>query len=625
MLALDKAIALEPKNIQYLQDKARLANWLKDEKLALKTYQQILILNPNDVIANKMLNLAKNPQPTQKVVVKSPLQNALDNANNAAATHQYNLAAQWMKKAIALNPGDVSLYIKLSQIYGTAKQPKLALEAIEKAIALDPTNIEYLRTRGVLGSWLKDPKIMADSYIRILKMRPTDEDALIKYASALLWLGKTDEAIKVYRRTLAIYPKNDKVWLQYAEVQSWNGDFLGSLKALKCYCRLKGEDFDYLKTKARIMALAGRYKTARLINEPLLYKNTTNPYLLITEVTALNNAYEKTKAVNTLKYLNTIAPMDNQVKGLNNIILTPLRSNINVEGVFTSASDTTNITNVPVTAEYVLSPATRLTFRGLYEKAGAKIGTGLETIDGEPSISDESAMVGFKHQFAGLFDLSASVGGLKIQTKNNYAIYKAEATTNLSQSAKITVQTLYDLYRPYLIPQSPRSISLEIREQRNSAYLEWQPFIQKYLNVLVTHGDLSNSNGYWHYNIWPKARVWASQHWLVTLGANADIWRYRKRTDAGYYAPLDFKGYEATAEFYYAHTDNVGLGFWGGFGLQKDETFKHYYYEEDLGVQLFLGIFKDWQLKPRAAYTLRKNPVGQYDSWSVGVVLTRRF
>jgi hypothetical protein len=162
-------------------------------------------------------------------------------------------------------------------------------------------------------------------------------------------------------------------------------------------------------------------------------------------------------------------------------------------------------------------------------------------------------------------------------------------------------------------------------ESRRSAFIEWQPFVQKYLNVLVSQSDLSDNNGYWHYNIWPKARVWSSQYWLVTLGVDADLWRYRKRTSDGYYAPREFNGFEGTAEFYYAHSDNVGLSFWGGFGMQKDELFPRYFYEEDLGAQLFVGIFTDWELKAKAGYTLRYNPVGKYDCWSAGMVLTRRF
>jgi hypothetical protein len=59
--------------------------------------------------------------------------------------------------------------------------------------------------------------------------------------------------------------------------------------------------------------------------------------------------------------------------------------------------------------------------------------------------------------------------------------------------------------------------------------------------------------------------------------------------------------------------------------MQKDELFPHYYYEEDLAAQVFLGIFTDWALQMKAGYTLRDNPTGKYYCWSTGVSLTRRF
>lgn len=298
---------------------------------------------------------------------------------------------------------------------------------------------------------------------------------------------------------------------------------------------------------------------------------------------------------------------------------------MNLGTEYIAASDTTKILSIPLTAQYFLTPTFSLLFRGLYERSTAAIGSGLETYNGNGSIFDESAMVGFATQVQSLFNLSAVAGGLKIQNENNHGIYELNFNPNIGETAKLTFTNLHNLYRPYLVPQSPRSISLQIMETRNGIYLEWQPFIQKYLNLLVSYSELSDTNSYWHYNIWPKARIFGSEHWKVTVGVNADIWQYKKRLANGYYDPLDFNGYEATIETYYIQSENVGYSLSGGFGMQKDETFPHYYYEEDFAFQAFWGLYTDWQLRLKGGYTLRENPTGNYHAWSTGLILTRRF
>lgn len=256
---------------------------------------------------------------------------------------------------------------------------------------------------------------MADSYLRILKLRPADQNAIENYPSALLYAGKTDAALKFYRQILKANPANDIIWLKYADTLTWVGDFTRSLKALESYRRLRGENVDYLKIKARVFALTGWYNSAFEINNSLLLKDKNNSYFLTTEILALNKGFQVQKAVDELETLNQRIPKNKQDAGLKKVLLTPLRSNINLEGVYTSASDTTRITNIPVTGQYFISPVTSILFLGLYENAKADNGSGLDTFNGRTSISDESAMIGFSHQFARWFNFSASGGGVKMR------------------------------------------------------------------------------------------------------------------------------------------------------------------------------------------------------------------
>ncbi|STX29747.1 protein with TPR motifs (protein-protein interaction motif) [Legionella beliardensis] len=626
--SINSALKIEPNNIQFLEVKAMYASWLKDYALAKEVYQNILKLDPrNKVAINGIANINNTVYlpPINIVKPKSRYDSLIDLANNYAVKRQYSAAAQVIKQAIQLKPRNAALYKQLATIYATAKDAKNAYLAITEAVRYAPFNISYWRDRAKIAAWAEEKAATQESYEQILKLKPNDEDAMLQLAHTLAWRGFTDEAIENYRALLSLYPQNKEGWLQYAEVSSWVEGYPISFDALAHYQRLGGEPKKYLEVKARLLALSGYYESSLAINDLLLTTNPNSTYLLSTEVTALLKGLQVNRAVATLDKALQIAPTDPALQGLKNIVLTPLRSNINLGFNYTGATDTTNIYHIPtLNVQYFLKPSTSIQLQGIYEYATADKDSGLNPINGGTSIGDESLMVGLSHQFASLFNLTGLVGGLNVDGEDQHLIYDILFNTNLDERTVLTVESLRNLYRPYLVPQSPRLISLQIMENRIGMTLQWQPYIQKYLNIVLSHSDLSDYNGYWHYNIWPKMRVYSSQYWQVNLGINADDWRYKRRTNSGYFSPLHFQGYEGTIELYHGFTENIGMSLSGGFGMQKDETFPRFFYEEDLAAQLFLGIFTDWQLKISGAYTLRENPIGAYQSWYSGLIITRR-
>ncbi|MDP3558944.1 MAG: tetratricopeptide repeat protein [Legionellaceae bacterium] len=632
--AYQKAIHLNPQNPVLYQNLSKVYASANKPENAIASIEGALRLDPNNVeylkskdVLEKWLNNTKSLSPEKSLHTEKPLSpfdHLIFQANEAAINHRYVEAANATKKAILLKPNDSILYKKLSEIYATAKQPQLALAAINKAISLNPTSIDYWRSKATLAAWAGDQTQTQLSYEKILKLKPLDQDALLNYAHSLAWQGKTDLAIRAYTRFLHHYPKIADGWVQYAEVLSWTARFRDALSALDHYRQLKGQTWVYRKTLARILALAGRFTSSLTINEPLLRARPKDPYVLSTEVTAQTDAFQTDKALVYLKKLNEISPNDPEVMNLNDIILTPLRSSIDIEGDYTSANDTTRIEDFPVRGQYFLTPTTSLLLQGLYERATAAPGSGLVPVNGGTSIWDQSARVGFTTQIASL-NLKGLVGGLKIQGGDNHGIYDALVNTNVGETAQLTVENFRDLYRAYLVPQTPKSISLQVMETRIGGQLQWQPFIQQYLNTVLSYSNLSDNNSYVHLNVWPKSRIYGSERLLVTVGVDGDLWQFRRRATDGYYSPLRFIGYEGTVEIYYAQSKNIGYGVSAGFGLQKDETFPHYYYEEDLAAQMFFGIFTDWELQLRGGFTLRNNPIHNYNCSVGSIVLTRRF
>ena len=628
--AINQSLQLDPNNLVSLRTKATLATWLGQYPLAINTYQQILNHAPQDKQAldglafdKHLMNPLKEKHSTL-VQQPNPFVQLMNTANHEALQHHYDKAAQAIKQAIKLKPNEADLYKKLSEVFASANQPQLALTAINKALDKTPDRIAYLRARGQLAAWAGDKAQSQDSYQQILTLKPHDQEAMLQLAHSLAWSGQTDASIRAYKQYVQRYPQSPEGWINYAEVVSWTGNYIDALRALAQYTRIKGHTTAYRTTLARILALIGRYKSALALNSPLIKKKPTDAYVLTTGVIAYTKALQTDKAIYYLTELLKHHPTDPQLQGIKDTTLTPLRSSITVESSYTVASDTTRIIDSPLRGQYFVNHTTSLLIQGLLEHAAASIDSSLRPVNGGSTVADESAKIGFTTQINAI-NVNALLGALTIQKERRHGIYEVGLETNYGETATIKLASIHDLYRPYLIPQSPKSISLQIMETRFGGAFQWQPTVEHYVNGVVSYSDLSDHNNYVHVTIWPKARIAASEHWLVTVGVDGDFWHYKRRLTDGYYSPLHFNGYEGTLELYYAASENTGYGFSSGFGMQKDELFPHYYYEEDLAAQVFLGIFTDWALQMKAGYTLRDNPTGKYYCWSTGVSLTRRF
>ena len=636
LIQLQEAVKLAPNNFSYTESLAKIANWNNATELALQAYKKALQgLTPEQdkpkyiaftqQISQLEMQLKKEDKVLTTPIVLSAFEAYLKAANDASSAHQYTAAIQSLKKAIAIKPKQANLYKKISEIYAMMQQKQKALEYITLALRHDPNNIEYLRAKAKLASWNNQAQVAIDSYCQLLALRPHDEDAMLSLAHMYGSLGKTDKSLIAYQQLLNEYPKNADGWLYYAETLSWVQNYIQAMQALNRYVALKGQNLLYIKTKARILGLAGRYRSSLIMNTPILQQSPHDVYALKTQSIDLIRAFQLENALFFLKQADHWAPKnDNQLRDLKNIIRTPIRSNGNLEGDYTWATDTTAIFDAPISGQYFVTPTFAIIGQGLYERLTANVNSGLETIQGKGSIFDESARFGFSTQMFST-NFSALLGDLQIQNGGNYAIYEAKLQTNLTDQAQISIDSFYDLFRPYLIPQTPKSVSLQVREQRTSVVLDWQPFLQKNLNVLTSYSTLSDFNAYWHINVWPKARVFGSEHWLVTLGMDSDIWTFNRRATDGYYSPLLFQGYEGTIELYHAITSDIGYSLAGGFGIQKDETLPHFFYEEDLNARLIYGIFSDFQVQIKGGYTLRTYPTNKYQCRVVSLVLTQRF
>ena len=626
---INAAVKIKPDNIDYLKARAILADWAGNSKMAEDSYQRILKLNPKNAIA--LLGLKKLKEREKLASTKaapplSPVDALIAKSNDLSSVHQYQQAANVMLQAIKLRPNDATLYNDLSEIYGTANQALPALDAENHALALDPFNLKYLRARAQLAGWAEKPDQALDSYARILRIVPGDQDAMLGLARTLSWLGKINAAIAAYHSYLMQYPTSTPdAWIEFAENLSWADDFRRSLSVLHKYQQQFGESEKYLKTKARILTGVRYYNSALAINNPLLSKNPKDPYLLITQVYAKAEENRILEAFRYLDRVNQVDPNSPQTKELDQIFPLPYRSNVNIGSDYDSASNTVKIAYTPVSYQYFLTPATSFLIEGLYANLHATNGSGLNTFNGQSSINAFSTMAGFTTQFASI-NLKALAGDAKIDGGyyNDFGIYNVTVDGNLGENIDAIFERSREIFQPYLTLPSPRSVSLGIMENRNATTIQWQPWAQDYINLYADYSTLSDDNAFWHLTPWPKARIFSSQYLLLTMGVQGDFWFFNKRLEDGYYSPLLFQQYEGTIEFYVPQSSNIGYSLLFGSGMQKDETFPHYFTADDASVGVVFGIISNWQLALNASGVLRGSPVGTYKEWSAGGTLTRR-
>ncbi|MBT9591767.1 MAG: hypothetical protein IV089_12845, partial [Thiobacillus sp.] len=92
------------------------------------------------------------------------------------------------------------------------------------------------------------------------------------------------------------------------------------------------------------------------------------------------------------------------------------------------------------------------------------------------------------------------------------------------------------------------------------------------------------------------------------------------------YAPARYQRYALTAFTYWKLSDDDGVSVAFGLGPYKDNTMGGYRTGGDISAEGFFGIYRDWYLNVKAAYSdYGGGDTGAYRSRLFEVSLTRRF
>lgn len=599
---------------------------LTGNKNALPFINALLKKYPkNDFLPEIKAYALKNPYVPGKAGAGGNAKLAGGNAKSVRPQLTLAVAQRFEHAAVASN--DPKLYLNAAQAYSELKQPNQAFLMIQQAVCLAPDNIEYLTMRAELANELSKPAIAVESYIRILGIKPCDRHAMLGLAQSYSAQNRLTDSANAYFDYLTLYPDDKDAWIAYAYIRDWMGDSRDALRILRIYRCFFGCTFDYLATKARVLAEAERPTPACCIIRPLLRQKPDDSGLVHTKVVAYYYNNQPVEMFRTLCRLRVLTKNDQETKDLSDFVSVPYKSNVNIDLYHSKDTDSVEIDHATVTGQIFLDPLTRILLMLKEEPLSANPGSGLAPIQGGREVIISEQTIGINKQVTPKIDLEAAIGNAHVTHGLNSFVYHAAANFKPRDGLYINFWEARDYY-----DVSARTVSLNITQQLNQVTINWEPCIQRYLTVQSSYSTFSDTNTMWFLDMSPKAGVYRGETLDVDLGVNGQWFGFSEQPDNGYYDPTFYQYYAATVNGYIKQSTNIGYGFSLALGQQRDETFHSFKFAGDVGVVGYFGIYKDWMLVVSAAISNRGRAIGaasnlstNYRVWAFDAALTRRF
>lgn len=124
----------------------------------------------------------------------------------AAATGRGREAAEFLARALAVDPGNAVAHYNLGIVLSGIGRDAAALESYDRALGLNPEFADAHYNRANLLLLLQRPGDALASYERTLALKPAHAVAWSNRGAALSLLGRNDDALVSYERALALAP-----------------------------------------------------------------------------------------------------------------------------------------------------------------------------------------------------------------------------------------------------------------------------------------------------------------------------------------------------------------------------------------------------------------------------------
>lgn len=540
-------------------------------------------------------------------------------ADVQAAAGKQEAAADSMLRATEVAEADAELFASASAAHADVDQPRMALELITRATELAPDRAEYWRDRALIASWLGETTLAIEAYRRALELDPSTTSIQLSLALNEAWSGNLDQAAGNVREYLADFPDDRQAWLYLADFEIWRGNYAGALEALENYRELEGRDSAYDRKRAQALAWARRRDEAMQLIEPMLAERPDDPELLYLNTLALRNTRPEA-AMRSLEMLEEQKPDDKEVIDLGRSTRTPYRPKVALEASRFEDSDSIRMDELGLAGSIRAGLHTELSLRARRLSAEADAGTGLDPIDGSGSIDTQMVEAAIVHRLNPNAELTVGLGQSEADGTESLTRFKVGGRFRMSDS--IALELVHSRDR---VAISPRTLSLGLNRHSTEARIELSPSVSNYLEFAVSRQHFSDDNRRTGIvGAWRNATV-RSQNWNIDLGASGGWTGFRDQNGNGYYAPDRYRYLALTVGAYWKITDDDGISINVAAGGQKDENMSDVEFYGDASIEGIFGIYRDWMLRLKAAYSDRQQQTGGFDATQVSALIERRF
>jgi len=184
-LEIEKAVELDPKNIEYLKSRAQIANWIGKSEIARDSYERVLSLSPDD---ETLLNLARTESWTgeldksvrdfKKYYAKHPedKEALLDYAEAECWRGNFPSALSLLEK-YRTDFGETTDYLKLkARALASAERPTAAMALISPLLEKSPDDYEVIFSQAIAQHYGNRPREALKSVETLERLRPLSRE-----------------------------------------------------------------------------------------------------------------------------------------------------------------------------------------------------------------------------------------------------------------------------------------------------------------------------------------------------------------------------------------------------------------------------------------------------------------
>jgi serine/threonine protein kinase len=238
LASYEKAIEIEPNNIEARIGKANILSILQRNQEALINYDRAIKIEPS------------NPILWQKRGVVLDLLN------------QNKQAIDSFDRAIQLDRSLADSWYGRGKVLTELKQYRDALKAYDEAVNLEPQAEKYWHERGWILHNLKRYQDAIASYDKALSLQDSLAPAWYGKANALAILGKDTEAVTAYQKAVDYQPKYYQAWFGLANILLKQQQYESAINAFDSGIQYQSKDAEVWANKGWALHQLKQYQLA---------------------------------------------------------------------------------------------------------------------------------------------------------------------------------------------------------------------------------------------------------------------------------------------------------------------------------------------------------------------------